>query len=389
MNLLSKYYSVIIVICIHCLGCQKNEPSDIQKDEFYKIFGGAYNDIAVDIISSNSEFYILGNVELSENQNHITIIKTDNFGNRIWEKQYSDISNKNTYSGQIIKLKEKNEFAIIGTIETDSDSLYTDIFYLHINSDGETLHKSTIEYAEGSETGVYIQELENGTFSVGGNTYNNLTEVSQRLFFRINIEGEIPDNLKLNPIQGTNVYNIQKLTDNSNFYAFATGFNSSPDITYINNKGLWVTSIKISDFDGKFYDLHVESENDVYVTGIINNGSFGGQDAFVAKLDIKNFTTSWIVEYGANGNDQGTVLTETGQGNLIMTGSIYDSKLNTSNILVLEVSKTGVIINSKTIGGNNNENGVSIFPSDNDSFVIAATSALENSSFISLIKTKF
>lgn len=386
MKLSNSILSIILLIFV--LACSKDEPSPVQKDEFYKSFGGAYIDQAIDILMFGNDFYILGNSQNSLGNSSIILIKTDEYGNRIWEKNYT-YENNSTTANQIIKLKNSPEFAVIGSTQADTDSLFSEILYLHLDIEGNILTEKTINIAYRDETGIFIHELDNGNLSIGANSVNDTSTAIQngRLIFPITIDGNFIDNKLPIITSGYNLFNVAANIDNT--LSMATGFDkyNRPEIIFLTSEGKSNGSISF-EFNGEYTDVFIDGDNQVYIAGKVNNGTYGNQDIYVSQIDVLEFETVWTLHIGNSGNDWANQISENSDGNLLVIGTIEDTKLGSDNILFAEVSKKGELLNTTILGGNDNENGIKVLNPESDKVIIEATTYSDNSSFISIIKTK-
>lgn len=385
MKLLNKI--PIIFLFVFFSNCTKQEPSAIQEQEFYKSFGGAFEDIATDMIFSNGYYYLLGNMQPQINQSRIAVIKTDAFGNKIWEKQITE-DDKITYANDIIKLKNNPGFAILGTIENDTDSLLNDIYFVHIGDNGQIISTKIIELYGRSETGIYIAELEDGNLTIGANSTLDSTNQAQRYFFPIDISGNFVDSKLPVYKQGTNVYSIYPKPNNDGY--FVTGINdNTPVISEITTQGFWNGNYKFDNHIGEFNDLYIDNKGFAFITGKSYNGKNGENDACIAQVNIENEEILWSLDIGSTGDDWGNNITETNDGNLLIIGSQQNKQLDTYDILIAKISKSGTLIKSTILGGNDTEYGIKILNTSEESIVIEATNYIGNTSFISLIKTNY
>jgi len=188
MMLLSRIQYFLGVCFILFAGCTKTEPSAFQKESFIKSFGGAFQDDAIDIISDNGNYYVLGNTRDENDNTQIFLTKTDDFGNRVWSSDLTySIDNKQTRAGQIIKLEKQPGFAIIGAIEMDDSSSYFDTYLLIIDAEGNVVTETVFNNTLYNDYGKCIAELQNGGFTIStlsqpisgtGSVINSMTAYS-------------------------------------------------------------------------------------------------------------------------------------------------------------------------------------------------------------------
>jgi len=387
-NINTDYFFIAIVfLLLISFGCTKNEPNEIQKDTFVKLFGGAYENLAVDFIKDEESYYLLGNTFNSEEKSNIRLIKTDEFGNRVWEHDFLK-DDKQTLGYRIIKLKKQQGIAILGSVETDNDSLFYDVYLLVVDNEGNVLWDKVYNRIN-NEYGRCIAELEDGGFTLSAvSKSKNQTEIDSLIFFPVDNTGN-PKLLYPTIIKGDEIYNICKKQDNKGYYITAkTG--SVPEIVILNKEGTKSGILKFSSIQGTIIGLAQDNNSNTYVCGMIDRGENGDNDTFIAKL--KNADESidydWLKEFGKQGNDKLNNIVVTSNNEILGTGNIENNILQTYNIYVLKTDLNGNVISKSEFGGADNEYGINIIDID-DRFVIEGISCLEKNSMITLLKDNF
>ena len=386
MILLNKYTFPILFLLV-LWGCTKEEPSEIQKDVFIKNFGGAFNNEAIDILSNNENYYLLGNEKDEDGQSSIVFIKTDLFGNRVWEKSYY-IKNRQTKASQLIKLEQQDGFAIIGSIEMDDDSLFYDSYLLILDNNGGVILEKTYDFSH-SEFGKCIAELDNGGFiiAISQDTLNGSSS-HMSLFVRLYSNGLIVP-LSSSEIPGSDLFQIYKNNNNKGFYITGQD-NTTPEIIIINPDGTMLGSLKLSSIDGKIFSITQDISENTFICGELNNGANGGKDGFIAQLDKigESIDYKWIKEFGNNKNDKFNHILITNDNKILTTGSI-ENDLAISDIWTLKTDINGQLISESIIGGDDQEYGVKVIEQNNNKFIVMGTKYFESSSFISIFKSEF
>lgn len=386
MILLNKHihYTLFFFVILTIWGCTKDEPSSLQKDEFIKGFGGAFKNQAIDIIQDNGSFYLLGNELSRDNKSNIVVVKTDELGNRIWEKSYNK-EDKQILGNQLIKLNKQNGFAIIGAIEMDTDSLYYDVFLLIIDKNGDVILDKNYNFLH-SEYGKCIAELYDGGFVIAtSQSTSNNTNFDNSLFTRLTPQGDIVLNGTSN-MPSNNIFNMYK--SDKGFYV--TSYNNlTPEIVMLNADGTLIAPMKFSNIDGKIFGITQDADENTFICGEINSGTNGGVDGFIAKLTNINesFEYEWLKEFGDSKNDYLNNINITKDNNILVAGSI-ENTISTSDIWVLKTNIGGELISQSIIGGTDNEYGVKVSGEDNNRFIVLGTTHFEGSSLISIYKSE-
>jgi hypothetical protein len=387
--LLNKIYPFVLILCcqVAFYGCTKTEPSAFQKESFIKNFGGAYEDQAIDILKDNGHYYILGNVADEDANTLIYLAKTDEFGNRVWEKDLTySVDEKPTHASQIIKLSNQSGFAIIGSIEIDDDLLYFDTFLLIINEDGEILSENTFSNSYTNDHGKCIAELDNGGFIISilstptngsGSFIDLITTSSTGEFIR-----------RASPIFANNLYHICKKKSGDGYYIAA--YSTHPFIILLNAEGKFGGTQNFGSINGEIRSITQDKNGNTLVCGILNSGSNGSNDGFIAQLENveKSIDYTWLNAYGKTGIDYLEHLLITENNEILLKGSTENPSLDTYDIWVLKTDISGNFLNETIIGGENNEYGVRILEQENNNYVVEGTTYFDKTSMISIFKSK-
>lgn len=405
-NKLATYLFITLVVFVTS-ACKKNEPSDLQKDSFAKSFGGSFADESIDILEDDNNFYILGTVRDQNDSIKIFLTKTDEFGNNIWDtpKIYPN-GNKNAKGSQIIKLKHNDGFAILGSIETDNDSLYFDTHVTIINNDGDiikdtTYHVLDTDFEQKKETAICLVELASGELFISSNIYtpsNNtfLKNTSIIIDYNLTIKRRSTLDIEINSI-------CEKKTDNGFFISgnvYSTGGNGEiiTGFAQYNEDGGFLSFAKLSEIEGSITSITQNSNGDTYICGILNQNNGLNTNGFIAKLTDPDASiqTDWLIPYNYKvngkdefiGNDNFSFMQITDQNELILTG-ITEHSDDLYDIWVIKTDEIGNKLYEKTFGGTDNEQGVKIIPLDDEKYIVLSTNSYSKNSTISILKSHY
>ena len=384
MSSIKIYTYLIILSQLIFMACQKDAPSDIQNEAYVKNFGGINNDEAKDFIQHESNLYLIGNLISNEGSSQIMMVKTDAFGNRVWQSEFA--IGETCEAEQVIKLNQQAGFAIIGsTLSNQSDQFY-DLLLLLVDDEGSLTDTIVFDF-QTSEKGRCLVELEDGSLILlGVSAPNTTTAINQRLLIKTDNTGR---NVLIHHLKpATELYAISPATS-GNFYAAFTN-NNKAQIALINSNGSDShTEIELA---ATLTYLTVDSNNQLYACGTASNGTNGRNDVLIAALTYNelngNFIVDWQKNLGSSQNDQGNHLSLTKNGTLLCTGSVQNPQLNTSDMAVFEVDPNGTVLKEKRIGGSNNEFGIKSIESGNQ-IITLSTTVFTNTSMISITKFSF
>ncbi|MGE4288469.1 MAG: hypothetical protein AB7E36_07255 [Salinivirgaceae bacterium] len=384
MSSIKIYTYLIILSQLIFMACQKDAPSDIQNEAYVKNFGGINNDEAKDFIQHENNLYLIGNLISNEGSSQIMMVKTDAFGNRVWQSEFA--IGETCEAEQVIKLNQQAGFAIIGsTLSNQSDQFY-DLLLLLVDDEGSLTDTIVFDF-QTSEKGRCLVELEDGSLILlGVSAPNTTTAINQRLLIKTDNTGR---NVLIHHLKpATELYAITPATS-GNFYAAFTN-NNKAQIALINSNGSDShTEIELA---ATLTYLTVDSNNQLFACGTASNGTNGRNDILIAALTYNelngNFIVDWQKNLGSSQNDQGNHLSLTENGTLLCTGSVQNPQLNTSDMTVFEVDQNGTVLKEKRIGGSNNEFGIKSLESG-DQIIILSTTVFTNTSMISITKFSF
>lgn len=395
---LNKTYLVyfIVLIVFASSSCRKTEPGTLQKNSFVKSFGGSFADEAVDIITDNNNLFILGTVRDQFDSTLIFLTKTDEFGNTLWSspKKYT-INNKNTRASQIIKLQQDNRFLILGSIETDTDSLYFDTYVALINSDGDIIKDSAYaaidtNHLQRAEYGICMIELSNEDICISSNIYNPsnnsfIVSLTMIIDTSLVIKRRSPIAIEINSI-------CKKKSNNDGFLISATS-NGYTGIANFDRNGNYGTFAKLDQINGEIKSIAQNSLGETFICGVLNK-SGSGTNGFIAKLtDPEQSTqTDWFTQYSISdlefGNDGYTHMEITPNDEILLTG-ITEHADDIYNIWVVKTDEIGNKLYENSFGGSDSEQGVKIIGMKENSFIVLSTNGYSKNSFISVLKSGF
>lgn len=384
MSSTRKYICLILLSNLLIVGCQKDSPSAIQKEAFVKNFGGTYNDEAKDMIQHEDNLYLIGNLLTDEGTSHIMMIKTDAFGNRVWQSEFS--VGETCEAQQVIKLRQQAGFAIIGSTLSNQSNGYYDLLLLLVDDEGQLTDTIAFDYLT-SEKGRCLVELDDGSLILLGVSAPNTTSaINQRLLIKTDNTGRNVVVHHLKP--ATELYALTP-SGFGDFYAAFTN-NNKTQIALISPNGN--DSHTEVDLTGTLTHLVVDQNQQLFACGTASNGTNGRNDILIASLSYNelngNFIIDWKKNLGGSQNDQGKHLALTGNGTLLCTGSVINQSLNSSDLAVYELDLNGVVLNEKLIGGTNNEFGIKSLESG-EQIITLSTTVFTNTSMISITKFSF
>ncbi len=381
---------IIIIVLITITSCTKTEPGIDQKEQFVKIFGSAYADKAVDILQIENNYFILANIASKNNQNHVLLVKTDQYGNKL--NEYNFATGLNTEASQILLSQNNQNLIIVGTQTTDNNLYYNDIYLLVTNFDGDLITEQTIAY-KGHEYGKGIAQTTNGFIIIADSAAINNTLVTKRLVVTTDNLGNVINTFAGKWSKSESVKNIIALSDGR--FAVVGESKNHPDATL--SQGVPFISVRAANgseevyfhynIAGVFNKITANTDGSLFVTGTAYKGDNGNYDAFCALINTNNDQFNWIKHIGTGYNDEGFDIKIGTTGNIILCGNTYNN-LGKSNIMVVKCNIDGTIITNKNLGGGDNEYGVAIIESEQQ-FIALSTNYKNENAMVCVTKHNF
>jgi len=338
---------LVFLIPLIFISCENESYSPAQAESFLKLFGSYQKDVGYDVKAlPDGGFIITGSVMTVSNGNDIVLIRTDKYGNKVWEPKY--FGERYNDAGYSVEALPDGGFVILGYITdtTVNRNQYTNMYLVRLSSAGETIwtkkYGGKSEEGKG-EIGYDVKTTSDNGFIIVGSTENF-------------------------GLGGKDVWLIK---------------------TDVNGDTLWTrTHGGLNDDIGKSV---LETSYGYIFTGYTESFSAPGQAAaniFVVKTNTIGKEV-FPYTYGSTGNDYGESLTALQGGGYVITGSSFNPQTGTANALVMKVEEQIAQITwTKLFGGQVNHYGISVKVTSDNGFIIAGTQELSTSNHnIFLLKT--
>ncbi|MBK7945660.1 MAG: hypothetical protein IPJ85_10300 [Flavobacteriales bacterium] len=176
-------------------------------------------------------------------------------------------------------------------------------------------------------------------------------------------------------VRGTSQFGCGTITTGSNTAGVLAKYNAAGTC-------LWVRSVLVTFDDALAYDIAIDAENRIYITGSYNGtanfgdgitlGSYVGDDIFVARYDVDG-TCLWARRAGSSSNDEARGIAVSAEGDVFITGFVggftvrFDPLQIASNnqrqIFVASYDSTGTLNWAKLstgIGQTKSSRGISV-----------------------------
>ncbi len=383
----------IIALLAFSNSCREETFSPSQADSFVKFFGSYDIDTGYDVKSLDDGGYAIVGTTTTENAvTDIILIRTDRYGNEIWEpKLYGGDYNDRAYS---FKVLPDGGFAILGTKGLRSNNrLISNLYLIRTNSSGDTIW--TREYGGFSkDVGYHLDLTSDGGFIMIGSTEDATKGVSDILIVKTDADGEVFWTRTLGG-PGNDVGTHISKTDNGYIFAgYSDSFNqpgqsnSNIFIAKINLLGRVIFPYTYGGSGNDFGESVIPVPGEGYaILGTTTNPLTNTKNIFLTLVEEDIAKPVWSRSFGGDINHVAASLKMTPDGSFIITGTQELSPANHS-IFLLKIDGDGNEIFFKTFGGSGRQSAGSVDLTMDGGYVITGSNELGGNSMITLIKTR-
>lgn len=344
------------------ISCSSNDPADEKTIEnAVYVYGGSLNELGNSIVKTlDGGYAILGYTQSSdgditnkadENFNY-WLLKFDANDNLIWNKSFGGTGDDR---GNNLIQTSDGGFALIGFSKSnDGDASnnngQNDFWVLKLDSNGNLIWENSFGFA-GADSGISIIQTSDGGYLLSG-----ILDVTAS-------GGQGNSKTLLRKHAGGDYWVIKLAADGTQLWSKFYGgtFTDTPnDIIQTN--------------DGHFILVGFSDSNDVDISK--NNGSY---DFWVVKID-ESGSIIWEKSFGGSEADEAHAITQTADGNFLIVGNTSSRdkdvsiNLGATDVWVLKMSPNGALIWETTYGGSNFDVGRSISQTLDGNFIISGSS---------------
>ncbi|MDN5217151.1 hypothetical protein QQ020_34080 [Fulvivirgaceae bacterium BMA12] len=405
-----KLLSILAGVCLSCLSCDDDATIDLEQSKsFVKFYGGLRDQKGSDVKQTPDGGYILlgSTTSFGNGGSDIYLIKVDKFGNEMWSNTYGG---PNDDEGKSIQITDDGGYAILGDFQNTNNS--TDMYFLKVNAGGEVMFEYTFgnNTLDSNEHGNEVQKTLDGGYILVGSTSNpDRTETGPVDFYLVKtdangiMEWQRTRGFEDSEEVGNSVVQI----DNDNYIVVGTTENARENDQQ-DGKNIFAYKINANgdNIGNRFYGgLNDDFGNKICRTSfgyaILGtsssqmNGSSAGENIIMIQIDqfLDDFSTK---TFGGAENDQGMSMAQTEDEGFIIVGSTtsFTSTSDNSDIYLVRTDFSGDILSEwemspRVFGGQGVDEGKAVIPTE-DGFVLIATSTFfetTNNRVLNLIKT--
>lgn len=363
-------------------------PSILFGQGWERIYGGENTDKGRSVQQTLDGGYIIVGYTYSFGMGKadIYLIKIDSNGDTIWTKTYGG---ENNDFGHFVQQTTDDGYIITGTSESFGNGS-TDIYLVKTDSNGDTLWSKTFGQ-EHIDIGNSVQQTSDEGFIITG--YYYFYGISIMLLIKTDNNGDELWTKYYTVGDISQGYSVQQTFDGGYIVtgAIKSYGNEYTDVylmkTDHNGDTLWTRKYGgvIDDYGSS---VQQTSDGGYIITGATESfGNFYSKDVYLIKTDGIG-DTLWTKTFGGDYDERGYCVQQTFDEGYIITGYTVSFGHGLEDVYLIKTDNFGDTLWTKTIGGNENDQGISIQQTTDFGFIITGmTESFGTSSDIYLIKT--
>ena len=391
MNRKFKYYFVGTLFLL----LQNLPAQSLQRIWEQTYDAGDFEYPAMVITSSDTALLICGNkINTVDGNSDILLIKTDSFGNILWQNLYG--GNGDDVSASAFETPDKN-YLIIGSTNSFSDMTADyDIYLLKLTMNGDTLWTKTVGSDSTYERAYSSIITSDNKILVVGTVQSFSDGIQNMLVIKMDQNG----NIIWKKTFGGEVVEIGESvleTDDNGFlitgettsFGIATPFYTNVYLvrTDANGDSLWTRY-----YGNTWYDysrsIIKADDNSYIVSGWYATNGAEVSDFYALRIQ-DNGDNTWTRLYGGGGYEYSYDIVKRGNNDFILIGNTNSSGAGSYDIYFVNINSNGDTIWTKTFGSSVYENAKGALRTDDGNYIVYGQRkpfSVSNGSDILLVK---
>jgi len=319
----------------------------------------------------------------------VYLVKTDSNGDSLWAQTYGGTGYEFGYS----VAQTSDSGYIIAGVTTTFGSGGRDVYLIRTNRDGDVVWRRAFGGTD-HDAGTSVQETSDGEFIVVGTTYSSGAGGADVYLLKIDANG---DSVWAKTYGGTDSESGWSVRETSGGGYIIVGqtmsFGAGDKDVYIIKTdslgdSLWARFYGGAD-DDRAFSVQQTSDGGYIMTGRTFSFGSGGADIYLLKTDEYG-DTIWTRTYGGLGNDEGNSVVESSDSGYVIAGYTFSFTSGSNEVYLFKTSVDGESVWAETYGGSGDDIGSSVQETSDGNYIIAGyTSSFGAGSLdVYLIKTE-
>jgi len=319
-------------------------------NRWIKIFGGFGEDCGYSVQQTYDDGYIIagytGNIGQGGN---VWLIKTDKNGNKVWDKTYGGKEGDQAYS---VQQTFDNGYILAGVTNYSGGGADSDIWLIKTDENGNMLWDKNFGGIDRDEAYSVEQTSDNG-YIIAGMTFSYGAGWVDAWLIKTDENGDEQWNKTYGGIQVDMAKSVQQTSDGGYIAAGVTFSFNEGDIwlikTDVNGDTMWNKTFGGTDFD-EAHSVQQTSDNGYIIAGTTSSFGAGDKDFWLIKTDEYGNKT-WDKTYGGKEGDQAYSVQQTSDNGYIIAGTTSSFGAENTNVWLVKTDADGNKIWNRTIGG--------------------------------------
>ncbi len=367
-------YLVILILFFNGLISSNVYSSTVKKtsEEWAVTFGGTNIDVGYFVQQTTDGGYIITGYTRSygASGHNVWLIKTDNLGNKLWDKTFGGSADD---EGQSVQQTSDGGYIIAGWTKSYGAG-GEDLWLIKTDSSG---NEQWNRYFGGSsnDRGASVRQTTDGGYLVAGSTFSFGAGSADAWLIKTDSSGNQQWTKTLGGLSSDGAYYLQLTTDGG---YILTGWTMSYGPGSLLNAWLLKTDNLGNEqwnkaFGGtgsdKAYCVQQTTDDGYILTGETDSFGAGLIDAWLIKTDSSG-NEQWSKTFGGSGRDYGYSVQQTLLDNYIIVGYTLSYGAGNEDVWLIKTDSSGNKIWDETYGGASSDEGFSIQQTTDGGYII-------------------
>jgi hypothetical protein len=312
----------------------------------------------------------------------VYLVKTDEYGNVLWEKTYG-VTRRDV--GNSVQQTSDGGYIIAGNtsfLRTNSD-----IYLIKTDADGNVEWEKTFG-GEESDSGNSVQQTSDGGYVIAGESrsrYEDYSFTSEVYLIKTDAEGNSVWERTFRNGETSSGKSVKQTSDGGYIISGRTGSYGAIDIeveeydvylikTDAEGNSVWERTFRNREVNSG-NSVHQTSDGGYIIAGVTGSGyryevAPDGDDVYLIKTDAEGIAV-WEKTYGGEDYDSGYSVQQTSDGGYIIAGNTSSYGAGYYDVYLIKTNEDGTVVWEKTFGDMESESGYSVQQTSDGGYIIA------------------
>jgi hypothetical protein len=341
---------------------------------FEKNIGGYYDDQGLSVVQTNDGGYIISGMKCSSDTSCKSyLIKTNEYGDTLWTKTIG-ADHTTSVANSVIQTSDGG-YVFTGSYRSET---YSDVLIVKTNSSGDTLWSKLFGWQYNDE-GWSVAQTYDGGYVITGLKQINFGNNCDVFLIKTDTAGNAVWIKTYGGNQYEQGYSVAQTSDSGFIIAGTTAsYGTGTTSIYLirtNQTGdtIWTKTYGGVEF-AEGYSLIKTDDGGYLIAGLsFDYGSILGNQVYLVKTDA-NGDSIWTKTIGGVNGENALSVTKSNDGGYVITGKTYTSS-SKNGVLMIKTNANGDSLWSKTFGGMEDDYGACIKATNDGGYIIAGTTS--------------